>query len=67
VSKQSAQDCYVVGITVVNYSKRHASLDNWSTAAMSVELKTFVRIFKVFIAVWMPFVRHLINFDRPMI
>jgi len=40
VSKQSAQGRYVTAITVVSYSNRHASLGNWSVAAMSVEYLT---------------------------
>jgi len=31
VSKQSAQDCYVIAMTVVIYSSCHASLGNWRT------------------------------------
>jgi len=37
VSEQSAQDCYMTGITVVSCSYRHASQGNWSAAVMSVE------------------------------
>jgi len=37
VSKQSAQDRYMTGITVVSCSDHHASLGNWSAAAMRVK------------------------------
>jgi len=40
VSIRSARDCYVTESAVVSYWNRHASLGNWSTAAMGVELAT---------------------------
>jgi len=41
VNNKSAQDRYVMGITVVSCLNHHASLGNCSAEAMNVELTTF--------------------------